>query len=148
MQNILQCATDGAATMVGKHRGFIALMKKKPSGLISTQCVIRRQHLVAGNLSAELHNSLHIVIKCINKIKTHFLNDRLFRALCHDNEEDFERLLLHTTVRWLSKGACMTRFYSLYDSVIEFLSGIDCQLAEAVKPLKNDIAYLADVSLS
>lgn len=55
-------------------------------------------------------------------------------ALYHDNEEDFERLLLHTSVRWLSKGACMTRFYSLYDSVIEFLSGIDCQLAEEVKP--------------
>ena len=29
MQNILQCATDGAATMVGKHRGFIALIKKE-----------------------------------------------------------------------------------------------------------------------
>ena len=29
--------------------------------------------------------------------------------------------------------------------VIKFLSGIDCQLAEAVKPLKNDIAYLADI---
>ena len=26
MQSILQCATDSAATMVGKHRGFIALM--------------------------------------------------------------------------------------------------------------------------
>ena len=46
---------------------------------------------------------------------------------------------------WLSKDACMTRFYSLYNLVIEFFSGIDCQLAEAVKPLKNDIAYLADV---
>ena len=29
--------------------------------------------------------------------------------------------------------------------VIKFLSGIDCQLAEAVKPLKNDVAYLADI---
>ena len=28
MQNTLQCATDGAAAMVGKHQGFIALMKK------------------------------------------------------------------------------------------------------------------------
>ena len=28
MQNVLQCATDGAAAMVGKHRKFIALMKK------------------------------------------------------------------------------------------------------------------------
>ena len=67
-----------------------------------------------------------------------------FRALCHDNE-DFERHLLHTAVRWLSKGACITRLYSLYNSVIEFFSGIDCQLAEAVKPLKNDIAYSADI---
>ena len=39
----------------------------------------------------------------------------------------------------------MTRFYFLYDLVIEFLSGIDFQLAKAVKPLKNDIAYLADI---
>ena len=84
--------------MVGKHRGFIALIKKKIPGLIETHCVIHRQHLVARNLSAELHNSLHIVIKCMNKIKAHSLNDRLFRALCHDNEEDFERLLLHKAV--------------------------------------------------
>ena len=40
MQNILQCATDGAAAMVGKHRGFIALMKKKIPGLVAVHCVI------------------------------------------------------------------------------------------------------------
>ena len=97
MQNILQCATGGAAPMVGKHRGFIALMKKKIPGLIVTHCIIRRQHLAARNLNAELHNSLHIVIKCINRIKARSLNDRLFRALCHDNEEDFESLLLSDT---------------------------------------------------
>nr|XP_039259580.1 SCAN domain-containing protein 3-like [Styela clava] len=145
LQNILQCATDGAAAMVGKHRGFIALMRRKIPGLIATHCVIHRQHLVARNLSAELHDALHIAIKCINKIKANSLNDRLFRVLCHDNEEDFECLLLHTAVRWLSKGACMTRFYSLYDSVVEFLSGVDFQLAESLIPLKNDIAYLADI---
>ena len=33
MQHILQCATDGAATIVGKHRRFIAVMKKKIPGL-------------------------------------------------------------------------------------------------------------------
>ena len=57
MQNILQCTTGGAATMLGKHRGFIALIKKKIPGLIATQSVILRQHLVARNLNAELHNS-------------------------------------------------------------------------------------------
>ena len=33
MQNILQCTTDGTATIVGKYLGFIALMKKKIPGL-------------------------------------------------------------------------------------------------------------------
>ena len=147
MQNILQCAADGAATMLGKHRGFIALMKKKILGLIATHCVFRRQYLVARNLSAELHNSLLIVIICINKIKAHSLNDRLFRALCLDNE-DFERHLLHTVVRWLSKGYHITRLYSLYNSVIEFLSGIDCQSAEVVKPLKMISLIWQTLSLS
>ena len=55
MQNILQCAIDGAAVTDGKHRGFIALMKKKIPGLIATHCVIHRQHLVARDISDELH---------------------------------------------------------------------------------------------
>ena len=42
--------------MIGKHRGFIALMKKKIPGLIAVHCVIHRQHLVTHNLSAKLHN--------------------------------------------------------------------------------------------
>ena len=148
MQNILQCAIDGAATMAGNHRGFIALIKKKILGLIATHCVIHRQHLVARNLRAELHKPFHIVIKCINKIEAHSFNDRLFHALWYNNEGNFAHLLLYTAVRWLSKGACMTHFYSLYDSVIQFLTGIDCQLAEAVKPLKNEIAYLAHIFTS
>ena len=98
MQNVLQCATDSAAAMIGKLQGFIALIKKKILGLNATCCVIHWQHLVARNLSAELHHLLRIVIKCINKIKANFLNDRLFRTLFHNNEEDFEHLLLHTAV--------------------------------------------------
>ena len=86
MQNILQCATDGAAT---------ALMKKKIPGSIATHCIIHWQHLVAHNLSTKLYNSLHIVIKCTNKIKAHY--DRFFHTHCHNNK-DFERLLLHTAV--------------------------------------------------
>ena len=59
MQSILQCATDSAATMVGKHRGFIALLKKKILGLIATHCSIHRQHLVA------LISVLNCITHCI-----------------------------------------------------------------------------------
>ena len=84
-------------------------------------------------------------MKCIYKIKANSLNDRIFCEVCNNNV-DFERFLLHTAVQILnvfyyiplSKGASMTRFSFIYDSVIEFLSGIDSLLTEAVKPLKSD----------
>ena len=44
----------------------------------------------------------------------------MFRPLCYENEEDFERLLLHIDVRWLSKGKCLRRFYELYGTVLDF----------------------------
>ncbi|KAL4090872.1 hypothetical protein QTP88_025634 [Uroleucon formosanum] len=49
---------------------------------------------------------------------------------------NFNRLLLHTEVRWLSKGlTCLTRFYNLFDSVIEFLKNKDTDLYK----LFNDV---------
>lgn len=42
---------------------------------------------------------MQFVIKAVNKVKSKSLNDRLFRQLCHGNDEDFERLVLHFEVR-------------------------------------------------
>ena len=106
--------------MIGPHRGFIAHLKREVPDLFTIHCVIHRQYLVAKHLSHRLHSTLRAVIRAVNKIKAHSLNDRIFRQLCHENEEEFERLLLHTEVRWLSKGKCLQRFYNLYDSVIDF----------------------------
>lgn len=146
LKNVIQCATDGAPAMIGRHRGFIAFLKRDIPDILTIHCVIHRQHLVAQELSPELHCTLKIVIKCVNKIKAHALNTRLFRKLCQENDEEFERLLLHTEVRWLSKGQCLTRFYSLLDSVIEFLrKSSDPSLADSAENMKNDIAYLADI---
>uniref|UniRef100_UPI00358E234A protein FAM200C-like n=1 Tax=Myxine glutinosa TaxID=7769 RepID=UPI00358E234A len=110
MENILACATDGAPAMVGRQRGFIALLKNQIPSVFAIHCVVYRQHLVAKALSTRLHTSLQTVIKAVNKIKVSSLHDRLFRQLCQENDEAFKRLLLHTEVRWLSKGACLTRF--------------------------------------
>ncbi|XP_064090857.1 zinc finger MYM-type protein 6-like [Macrobrachium nipponense] len=63
-----------------------------------------RQHLVAKNLAGRLHEALGHVIKAVNLIKSSALKDRLFQQLCEKNNEEFEKLVLHTEVRWLSKG--------------------------------------------
>ncbi|XP_050520167.1 SCAN domain-containing protein 3-like [Daktulosphaira vitifoliae] len=145
MCNILSVATDGAPAMVGRYRGFIAYLKKIIPNILAIHCVIHRQHLVAKNLSERLHESLYYVISAINKIKNNSLNDRLFGKLCTENDEEFNKLLFHTEVRWLSKGACLDRFYKLFDSVLEFLETRDDVLRVNLIKYKSDIAYLTDL---
>ena len=145
MNNIIACATDGAPAMVGRHRGFISYLKKAVPEVFAIHCVVHREYLVAKHLSGRLHNSLHIVITVINKIKASALKERTFRQLCHKNETEFERLLLYTEVRWLSKGKCLSRFYSLLDTILEFLEEENPQLMQLVSAAKSDVAYLTDI---
>ncbi|XP_050528101.1 SCAN domain-containing protein 3-like [Daktulosphaira vitifoliae] len=144
LTNIIACATDCAPSMTGRHVGFIAHLKKAVPGIICVHCVIHRQHLAAKYLSDVLHETLQFAIKAVNKIKVSSLNDRMFRELCHDNDEDFERLLLYIAVRWLSKGKCLCRFFALFDSIIEFLDKIDPVLKDNLKR-KIEIGYLTDI---
>lgn len=145
LNNILSVATDGAPAMVGRYRGFLAYLKKEVPNAFTVHCIIHRQHLVAKNLSTRLHNSLQYVIKAINTIRSSSLNDRLFKQLCIENDEEYNRLLLHTEVRWLSKGACLDRFYKLYNSVLEFLQDKNDALRSNLIQSKSDIAYLTDL---
>ena len=72
-------------------------------------------NLVAKTISDSLHRSLDVAFESINKIKNHALNDGLFRQLCGENEESFERLLFHTELHWLAKGNCLARLCELFD---------------------------------
>ena len=68
-KNVVACATDGAASMVGKYRGFNAHLKKAVPNVVCIHCVVHRQHLVAKNLGERLHEALGHVIKAVNLIK-------------------------------------------------------------------------------
>ncbi|KFD51387.1 hypothetical protein M513_07792 [Trichuris suis] len=128
LTNIMSVATDGAPSMTGSHRGFIAYLKQIVPDILAIHCVIHRQHLVAKRLSARLNCSL-----------------QLFRQLCQQNDEEYNRLLLYTEVRWLSKGDCLSRFYSLFETVLEFFEKHDVSLGENLKKFQSDTAYLCDL---
>lgn len=55
-------------------------------------------------------------------------------------------MLLHNEVRWSSKGACSTRFYAVFKSVLKFPENRDGNLKIKLKNFKADIAYLTDLS--
>ena len=135
LTNIVSCATDGEPAMVGCHRGFLSYLKKAVPGILAVHCVIHRQHLVAKNLSDELHTTLNLVIKAVNKIKSNALNDRLFKQLCLGNDELFESLVLHTEVRWLSKGNLLKRFFKFY--LVQLLSLLTSLMLNLVVSLQK-----------
>ena len=136
---------DGAPSMVGRHVGLITFFKKVNPKLFTIHCVIHRQHLVAKKISNHLHTSLNLVIKAVNKIKRHGLQTRLFKELCNVNEEEFDNLIIHTEVRWSSKGNCLERFLAVFDTVIEFFSTKNSELSIKLQERKIDIAYLSDL---
>lgn len=96
-------------------------------------------------MSVRLHKSLNYVTTAINKIKNNSLNGRLFGQLYTENDKEFYQLLFHIEVRWLSKGACLDRFYKLFDSVLEFLKTRDGILRNNLINYRSDIAYLTDL---
>ncbi|KAK4325525.1 hypothetical protein Pmani_003873 [Petrolisthes manimaculis] len=131
--------------MVGRYRGFASLLKEKVPDVRTVHCVLNRQHLVAKKLSGELHDALKVCIRAVNKIKGHPLNSRLFALLCDENDDMFNQLLLHTEVRWLSRGHSLQRLVDLYDSTVQFLADVDSSLCEELKKCKNALLYLADL---
>ena len=50
LKNIVSVAPDGAPSMTGRHRGFIAHLKRQLPDMLFIHCVIHRQHLVAKKL--------------------------------------------------------------------------------------------------
>ena len=59
----------------------------------------------------------------INFIRsTSSLQHRLFLNLLADASAEYQDLLLHCDVRWLSKGNSLDRFCDLKDEILSFLS--------------------------
>ena len=61
------------------------------------------------------------------------------------NDEENDRLVLYTVVRWLSKGECMKRFVQLFDTILEFMTEHNLPLHNKILESKPDIFYLSDV---
>ena len=157
LSNLLQIATDGASAMTGKHNGFVAKFKEVAPHIMTIHCIIHRQHLAAKSLDNEMEEALKVAIAAINFVKANALHDRLFQKLCEDQHH--QTLLLHTEVRWLSKGNSLVRLAELWDTVLIFVHHMETSAhskkqkdkAEALflelskSNTKAKIFYLADI---
>uniref|UniRef100_A0A4W5NX19 HAT C-terminal dimerisation domain-containing protein n=1 Tax=Hucho hucho TaxID=62062 RepID=A0A4W5NX19_9TELE len=105
--------------------------------------MIHRQALASKKLSRDLGDTLATVVKVVNFIKARPTNQRLFAHLCED--EAHQTLLLHTEVRWLSRGKVLVRFLELQDKILEFLRNQNTLLEQLTDVFWIKTAYLADI---
>ncbi|KAL4112420.1 hypothetical protein QTP88_016213 [Uroleucon formosanum] len=102
--------------------------------------------LASKTLPEELIYTLKQSVKIVNAIKSSALNTRIFKIICSDSE--YETLLFHTEVRWLSKGNMLARLFSLKEEVTVFLTEkkmIDLLKGVCDHKFEMHLAYLVDI---
>lgn len=140
--------TDGAPAMVGSIKGFCSRVKTINPNIVSTHCFLHRESLISKSLPGNLKSVLEQVVSVVNYIKSRPLKTRMFKKICKTMESKYECLLLHSEVRWLSRGKVLTRVYELKQEMLIFFrqdgNGVFVKYFES-DAWCTKLAYLADI---
>ncbi len=98
-------------------------------------------------MEPSLHGVLDVAVKIVNFVKARATNSRLFTVLCEEVGADYHTLLMHTDVRWLSRGRVLMRLFSLREELRDFLADKRPDLAEFLDDDKwlAQLSYLSDI---
>lgn len=112
--NVIGLCTDGAAAMTGVRKGLAKRISEVANtNFMASHCIIHREALASKKMSPELNETLLLSVQMINNIKANALNSRMFSLICSEMGSDHDTLLLHTEVRWLSRGKVFSRLFEL-----------------------------------
>lgn len=95
--------------MVGRSNGFIGRCKEEDAfpDFLHYHCIIHQQALCAKTLN------MKEIMDVSMKTPVLFGQRWLFRAYLEEADCNYTDLLLHTDVRWLSRGKFLQRFREL-----------------------------------
>ncbi len=112
-----------------------------------THCSIHREALAVKKMPDNLKSVLDSVVKTVNFIKARQMNARLFCVLCEEMGSEHVQLLLHTEVRWLSRGKVLSRLFELHKEVQMFLQDTNFPLSDIFEDTVwlSQLAYLSDI---
>uniref|UniRef100_A0AAY5KAR4 DUF4371 domain-containing protein n=1 Tax=Esox lucius TaxID=8010 RepID=A0AAY5KAR4_ESOLU len=109
--------TDSARAMKGHEHGLAAHVQQVAPLVKWTHCMVHRKALAAKKMPVLFDSVLNQSGKMINLIKSRPLNFRLFGVLCQEMGSGHKQLILHTEVRWLSRGRVLQWLYELREEV-------------------------------
>uniref|UniRef100_G3PJM4 Uncharacterized protein n=1 Tax=Gasterosteus aculeatus TaxID=69293 RepID=G3PJM4_GASAC len=139
LEKLVAVATDGAPAMIGRHAGFIAHCKGDPDfpKRLHYHCIIHQQ------ACAKVIGLEHVMTPVAPKQN---IQSTGYSVLLEMSAE-YGDLLLHTEIRWLSKGRVLLRFLSLLGEIKEFKQskGEDVSLLEDTE-WTLDLAFLTDIT--
>ena len=104
MVNCMSICTDEDAAMVGRNKGFVSRVKERNQNVISKHYFLNCKALVSKILRADLVPVLSDVVSMVNFVKIRPVKSCFFALLCEGMGAEHATLLLHTEVRWLSRG--------------------------------------------
>uniref|UniRef100_A0AAQ5Y107 HAT C-terminal dimerisation domain-containing protein n=1 Tax=Amphiprion ocellaris TaxID=80972 RepID=A0AAQ5Y107_AMPOC len=146
-EKLVSITTDGAPAMIGRHSGFIAHCKNDPDfpKILNYHCIIHQQAMCSKVL--DFDHIMGPVVRIINSIRAKAKQHRSFKLFLEECAAEYGDLLLHTDVRWLSRGKILQRFLSLLGEIKTFMEsrGEDTTLLSNTEWLL-DLAFLTDVT--
>ncbi|XP_076361937.1 zinc finger BED domain-containing protein 5-like [Tachypleus tridentatus] len=145
--SVQQVSVDGAPSMMGRNRGLRGLIQAVNPETSVDHCIIHRYSLGSKSLPGNLKLVFEDVLKIVNFIKSRDVNLRIFRELCKEMGEQYQVLLYHTDVRWLSRGKVVRRVIELRTALQEFLKQEESPFATKFtdKEWLARLCYLADI---
>ena len=142
--------TDGAPSMVGRHNGLVARLRKKVlesngSPPLDIHCIIHQQNLCGKILN--LDHVMKVVTKSVNLIRSYSTNHRIFKEFLLQIEAEYGDVVYHSEIRWLSRGRVLQRFFDLRYEIDIFFIEKSTQLHELSNPVWLwDLAILCDLT--
>lgn len=121
--HFMSVATDGAPSMTGPQKGFVALLQKSlDRKLLAFHCILHQEAFCAQTFPPECTDVMDVVIQIVNKIMAKGLNHRQFRSLLDEVESRYSDLLMHNKVQCFSRGDVLKHFAACLEEVKTFLS--------------------------
>ena len=141
VEKLVSVTTDGAPAMTGRRSGFIAHCKADPDfpTFLNYHCIIHQQAICAKVLGFDY--VMAPVVKIINSIRAKAKQHRSFKLFLEECSAEYGDLLLHTEVRWLSRGKILQRFLSLLAEIKAFM-----ETREEDTTLLTDAEWLLDLA--
>ena len=148
-RTLVSVCTDGSPPMICQVAGTTTLhenLLNRP--LLKYHCIIHQESQKGRTLNPQ-HDMLPVV-KCANKIRARVLNRQKFTKYCEILDLEYDDLVLHCEVCWLSRGQMLKRFWKLKNTVHDFLeekNGLPVERAHLCDDNRLfDMAFLVDVT--